>query len=180
MDVCIATILILAAAALRLAPHAPNFAPVGALALFAGTVLPKRWSVVLPVGAMLLSDAIIGFYQPYVLLAVYGSFLAIVLLGWWAREQKMRAASVIGASLFGSVLFFLVTNAAVWAWGGLYSRTAAGLLLAYTMGVPFFRNTLASDLVYNGVLFGVFAAATWAARHAHWLRDRAFLRSPYH
>lgn len=178
MDILIATVFIFSAAALRLLPHAPNFAPIAAVALFAGAVLPRRWSLVIPFGAMLLSDAIIGFYQVPVMASVYAAFALTVLLGWWSRRQNDRVVSTLGASLTGSVLFFLVTNAAVWRWGGLYPQTAAGLLQSYALGVPFFRNTLASDLFYTTVLFGSYVAITWAVRHRHWLKDRQMLRSP--
>lgn len=178
MEPLIASILVAAAALSRLLPHPPNFAPVAAAALFAGAVLPRRWSLVVPFGAMLLSDALIGFYQLPVMLSVYSSFLLVVLLGSWAARQKKRAESVVLASLSGSVIFFLVTNFAVWAWGGLYPRTAAGLLASYTMAVPFFRNTLAGDLFYTAVIFGFYAALTWTIKNAGWLRDRQFLKNP--
>jgi hypothetical protein len=172
MEILIATALIFFAAALRLLPHAPNFAPIAAVALFAGAVLPRRWSLVIPFGAMLLSDAIIGFYQVPVMLSVYSVFALIVLFGWWSRGQKERVLGTLGASLLGSIVFFLVTNAAVWRWGGLYPQTLAGLLQSYALGVPFFRNTLAGDLFYTTVLFGSYAVVTWAVRHRRWLWDR--------
>ncbi len=178
MEILIATALIFFAVALRLLPHAPNFAPIAAVALFAGAVLPRRWSLVIPFGAMLLSDAIIGFYQVPVMISVYAAFALTVLFSWWSRQQKERAVSTLGASLFGSIAFFLLTNAAVWRWGGLYPLTMAGLLQSYALGVPFFRNTLASDLFYMTVLFGSYTAVTWVVRHRHWLRDRQMLRSP--
>ena len=34
---------ILVAAVLRLVPHPPNFTPIGAIALFAGAQLGRRW-----------------------------------------------------------------------------------------------------------------------------------------
>lgn len=157
MDFALASLLVIFASLLRLLPHPPNFAPVGALALFSGVVLPRRWSLVIPLGAMLLSDALIGFYQLPVMASVYGSFALIALLGWWAKRQSSRAGSVLLACLAGSVIFFLVTNFAVWLWGGLYPPTASGLLASYAMGAPFFKNTLAGDLFYAGALFGIYA-----------------------
>ncbi len=55
---------IAAAAALRLVPHPPNFTPVGAMALFSGAYLGRRGLIAFaaPLGALLLSDAILGFY----------------------------------------------------------------------------------------------------------------------
>lgn len=178
MQVLLALALIAAAAALRLAPHAPNFAPVAAIALFSGVVLPRRYALVVPIIAMLASDAAIGFYDPRIMAAVYASLAIMVMVGFWVRTQERHAAHVAAASLAGSVLFFAATNFAVWLWGGMYPATATGLLTAYAAGVPFFRNTLAGDLFYNASLFGMFAAAGWAVRNRAWLRDRQMLRSP--
>jgi hypothetical protein len=179
MQVVIAITLIVFAAALRLAPHAPNFAPVAAIALFSGAVLPRRLALVVPLMAMLAADAVIGFYQWPVMASVYGSFLAVVLAGFLVKRGGRRPSDVALASLSGSVFFFLVTNFAVWRWGGLYPATADGLVRCYDMAVPFFRNTLAGDLFYNTAIFGLYAVAWWAAKNRAWLRDRQMLRSPH-
>jgi hypothetical protein len=42
-------------------PHAANFAPIGAIALFGGVYLNKRLALVVPMVAMLISDYFIGF-----------------------------------------------------------------------------------------------------------------------
>ena len=39
----------------------------------------------------------------------------------------------------------------------MYAHTAAGLIDCYVAALPFFRNTLFSDLVYTALLFGGFA-----------------------
>ena len=58
---------IVAAAALRLVPHPPNFTPIGAMALFSGAYLGRRWlAFAAPLGAMLLSDLVLGFYRGHV------------------------------------------------------------------------------------------------------------------
>ena len=71
--------MIAAAAALRLLPHPSNFTPIGALALFAGAHFDdKRWAFVLPLAAMLLSDAVIGFHVQMPI--VYGTFALVVCM----------------------------------------------------------------------------------------------------
>jgi hypothetical protein len=179
MQVVLAAVLIALAAALRLVPHAPNFAPIAAIALFSGTVLPRRHALVVPLFAMLVSDAVIGFYEPRVMAAVYIALGFTVVLGFWVRTQTGRATHVLGASLAGSVLFFALTNFAVWLWSGMYARTTDGLLAAYVMGIPFFRNTLVGDLCYNGLIFGLYAVAGWTVTNRAWLRDRQMMRNPH-
>ena len=55
--------VVFAAALLRIVPHPPNFAPVAAMALFAGAhVDDKRIAFLLPLAAMFLSDIALGFH----------------------------------------------------------------------------------------------------------------------
>ncbi|HET7816651.1 MAG TPA: DUF6580 family putative transport protein [Sphingomicrobium sp.] len=146
-----------AAAALRLVPHPPNFAPVGALALFSGAYLgPRALAFAAPIGAMLVSDAIIGFHSamPF----VYAGVAATVLLGQLAlsRPSLLRVA---GAAIASSVLFFALTNFGVWLQSGMYPPTLAGLAACYVAAIPFFQNSLAGDLFFSALLFGGFALA---------------------
>ena len=140
----------------RLAPHAPNFAPVGALAFFAGVHVSKRWGWTLPILTMLISDYVIGFYNPVLMASVYGSFLVTVFIGSQTRKKRGAGMIVLG-SLAGSVTFFLITNFAVWALSDWYPNTIHGLMMSYTAGLPFFRNTLLGDLLYTGIFFGSYA-----------------------
>jgi hypothetical protein len=62
---------------------------------------------------------------------------------------------VAAATLVGSSVFFVVTNAACWAlW---YPRTLTGLAVCYVAAIPFFRNTLLGDGLFTAVLFGALA-----------------------
>jgi len=149
--------MIIAAAAMRLLPHPSNFEPIGAIALFAGAYFDdKRWAFVLPLAAMLLSDAVIGFHSQ--MAGVYGAFALVVWLGSFLRQRR-TAVKVAGAGLAASILFFVVTNFGVWALDSLYPRTLEGLVICYVAAIPFFANTLAGTLFYTAVLFGGFALA---------------------
>lgn len=139
----------------RLLPHPANFAPIAAIAIFGGLYLPKRWAIILPMLAMFVSDIFIGFYTWQIMVAVYGSFAIVGLIGLLVRKNK-KAATVIGGTILGSVLFFLITNFAVWAFGNMYTHSFAGLTQCYTMAIPFFKNTLLGDLFYTGALVGSF------------------------
>jgi len=134
-------------------PHAPNFAPVAAIAIAASLCLSKKWAVILPVAAMLLSDLLIGFYEWRLMAVVYLSFGLIGIFSWWLKKEG-KIINVIATSLAASVFFFLTTNVAVWALSNWYAKTWVGLLFCLEMGLPFFRNTLVSDLVYTAVLCG--------------------------
>ncbi|OGY26151.1 MAG: hypothetical protein A2134_00930 [Candidatus Woykebacteria bacterium RBG_16_39_9b] len=146
------TVIILFAVTLRLVPHPPNFAPIAAMALFGGAYLNRKYAIVIPLVVMFLSDIFIGFYSPVVMTSVYGSFVLVGLLGMWLKKRK-SPGNVIAAAIGSSLLFFLITNFAVWA-AGAYARDLSGLAQSYVMGLPFFRNTLLGDLFYTGVFFG--------------------------
>jgi hypothetical protein len=159
----LAVLMILAAAFSRLLPHPANVAPIAALALAGGVYLDKRFALIIPIAALLITDWFIGFYP--ILFFVYGSFIAIGLVGLWLKSHK-RLLPVIGATLFSSVLFFVVTNFGVWAIGPeMYPKTWAGLVECFVAAIPFFRNTVMGDLVYTGVLFGVFELITYLVKN---------------
>lgn len=146
--------IILFAALMRLIPHYPNFTPVAAIALFGGAHLGrKHLAFIVPLLALFISDLFLGFHQ--MMIPVYVGFALIVLLGTQLRNN-VRVPYVIGGSVAGSVLFFLITNFAVWAMTPYYPNTFAGLLMSYTMAIPFFHSALLGDLFYNAVFFGGF------------------------
>jgi hypothetical protein len=148
---------IVAAAALRLVPHPPNFTPIGAMALFSGAYLGRKWlALAAPLGAMLLSDAIIGFYSGF--WVTYLAVALIVLLGALALTRKTPLRIGV-AAVTSSLLFFLVSNFGVWAGSGMYPHTLNGLAACYVAAIPFFQNTLAGDLFYATFLFGGFRVA---------------------
>lgn len=145
-------------------PHIPNFAPIAALALFGGVYFSKKYALIIPIAAMLIADIFIGFYNPYIMASVYGSFILIGLIGLWLKNHK-TLPNVVGASLSGSIIFFLITNFAVWAVPkSFYPHTLQGLLNCYVMALPFFRNTIAGDLFYVGSFFGIMELSILAAR----------------
>jgi hypothetical protein len=154
--------LIVGAALLRIAPHPFNFAPIGAMALFAGAMIRTRWmALALPLVALLAGDIFIGFHK--LMFVVYTSFAVSVVIGrWLARSRSVMKLG--GAVFLGALQFFLVTNFALWALGGFYPQTGAGLAACYLAGIPYFCNTLAGDIVYSAVLFGGYALAErWLA-----------------
>ena len=149
--------IIAVAALVRFLPHPPNFVPLTAIALFAGAyITDKRLAFIVPIGAMFISDAIIGFHNTMIF--VYASLIAMVGIGMLLQNRK-RVAPIAIATVSGSALFFLVTNFGVWLMTGMYTKTFEGLIACYVAAIPFFRYALAGDLVYVTFLFGSFALA---------------------
>ncbi|MBB4061551.1 hypothetical protein GGP80_002710 [Salinibacter ruber] len=144
--------IVLLAAAARIAPHPHNVTPIAALALFGGAHFANRWlGLGVSLVALLLGDLVIGFHAlvPF----VYGGFAAIGVLGFGLRSER-SVGRVAGATVAGSLLFFLVTNFGMWWLFDTYPPTAAGLWACYVAGLPYLANSLAGNAAYVGLLFG--------------------------
>ncbi len=153
-----AIILILLGVSTRFLPHPANFTALGAVAIFSGIYLPRRWALILPLMAMFLSDIFIGFYAWPIMLSVYSGFIIMALMGM-AVKTKKNAATILGGTLLGSILFFLLTNFSVWTFGSWYEHSLAGLYQCYVLALPFFKNSLAGDLFYTAALAGSYELA---------------------
>jgi len=153
----------------RLLPHAPNFTPVAASALFAGMVFGRGLALIVPLAAMLLSDWVLGFYDWHVMSVVYAALALPALLGMLARNARWPVAFPLAAA--SSVIFFAATNFAVWLFSGMYTLDIAGLAKCYVAALPFFQNTLMGDLLWTAALFG----SLWIVRFALgvWQTERA-------
>lgn len=153
----VVTLMVFAAAFVRLLPHPPNFAPIAAMALFSGAYFNKKsFAFAVPLAAMFLTDAIIGFHSS--MWIVYLSFALIVVIGMFMLK-KISIKNVIVASVTASISFFLITNFGVWAFGTMYPKNIAGLIECYIAAIPFIQNTLLGDLFYSGIMFGIFEFA---------------------
>ena len=166
----LAYLYMILALAFRLAPHPAswNFTPVAASLLFFGARGSRRQMWV-PVAALIASDLLLNrFVYHYStdlsFLFTWAWYGAMVLLGGTLRS-KTTAARVVGASLAASVSFFVISNFAVWALGTMYPRTLAGLETCFVAAIPFFRHTLAGDLAFSALMFGLPAAVeAWRRR----------------
>lgn len=175
--------LVAAGVGVRLALRdVPNFAPVAAIGLFAGywfastgfargRFASRAFALLVPLAIMAISDLVIGGYDARLMAVVYASLAFPALIGQWLQPRlEMRGlggvlrstSGLIGASLGSSVLFFVVTNFAVWAFGTMYENSFAGLTHCYVRALPFFRYTLAGDLFFSATLFaGLGLARAW-------------------
>jgi hypothetical protein len=159
--------VILVAALLRLLPHWPNFTPIAAMALFAGTYMDKKqYAFGIPIAAMFVSDLIIGFHSN--IPAVYMSFAITVLIGMGIRRY-VSVGSVFLAAIVSSTIFFLITNFSAWLASPFYPQNFKGLMVCYVAGLAFFRdssqglsffmNDILSTLFFSAVFYGAFYLA---------------------
>ncbi len=161
--------LVIAGVLSRIIPHLPNFTAVGATALFAGSMMKPKWvAYLLPLFILWLSDLFLNngiyknmypeYYQGWVWTGniwVYTGFVLITLAGnYFIKEIKVK--SILKASLTASMLFFLLTNFGVWLNNPMWPQSFGGLMNCYTFALPFFWNTLAADLLFSGLIFGIY------------------------
>ena len=147
----------------RIIPHPPNFTPVIAMAVFMPYLTRNLSSaMVVPLLAMFVSDLYIGFHAS--MFWVYISILLATTLSHYTMSIKKTYVHLGSNALLSSTLFFVVTNFAVWMSGTMYPLTLDGLLLCYTMALPFFGNTIASAIFYVSLLGVVSYSATNISR----------------
>lgn len=158
----IAALLVAVGIGLRLVPHIPNFAPVAAIALFAGALLGWRMAIWLSLIIMAVSDLFIGFYSGFYFTWI--GFLLIAVFGVSLRNSHFLTRVSAGA-VGGGMIFYLVSNFGVWLTSTMYPLTFAGLLQSYAMGIPFFRTSLLANLFYAAVLFGSYEVVRYMVVH---------------
>lgn len=169
LDLALVAFLIALDVAARLLPHAWGFTPVAASGLFAARMLRLPiLAVVVPVAAMALTGWALGADDWRISLVLYAAIAVPALLGI-ATRRFPGALPVVATMLAGSLVFFALSNFAVWAFSGMYPLTMAGLVQCYVAALPFLDKTVLGDLIWTGVLFG----GAWLVQHGPSLAKRA-------
>ena len=154
--------------AARLLPHAPDFTPIAATALFAASILRVRaLAVLVPIAGMMLGDAVLGSYDLRIMTVVYATLS--LPAGAAYLSSRLQPRLITPMLLSSSLLFFLITNLAVWAFSPMYAASAAGLIKCYIAALPFLRNMFAGDLFWGLVLFGSY----WLAQKLQTAKSEA-------
>ena len=150
--------LILIAIALfsRIIPHAPNFTPLVSIALVSALLFKEKKYIFISLLGLLFSDILLDYYHYSGYLFTPLFFLTYISLGLvflfsYKFSNSLSFKSIVFHSFSGALIFFLASNFSVWLLGG-YTYTFTGLISCYTMGIPFFKNTLSSTLLYSIVL----------------------------
>lgn len=155
-NVIVATILVLSAVILRIIFNKLqmwNFSPITAMALFAGYAYhDKRFSFIIPLSAMFISDLIIGLHDG--MLVVYVALSMATLIGIYVSGKQV--AQILAGSIISSVLFYLVTNLVIWYGPELYAQNWDGQIQSYMAALPFFQSSLVSDLIFTAIFISAF------------------------
>ena len=129
----------------RFIPHPPNFTGLVALSFYVPALFGLRYIPVI-VLTFLITDLFIGFHST--VLFTWGS---VILIGLTSKFLKNTLFSRISGSLFGAVIFFVVTNFGVWT-SGFYGHNLEGFIQCYILAIPFFTHTVVSTLIFSAVI----------------------------
>lgn len=156
-------VLIITGILSRLMDHPANFVPITAIALVSGYYWKSRWSWLMVLTAVFLSDIFLGFYNWQIMVTVYASYLIIWLSARWAMKSDEKFA-IVPTVLLSSLIFFFATNCSVWLFSGLYPHTIDGFYTCFVMALPFFKWSLASDILFTSSFFGIIELFEFAVK----------------
>ncbi len=157
-----AYLLLLVALLSRLLPHAGwfNFTAVGGALLYFGA--RRSWREMLaPLAVLIVADYYLTVYayhysfQWRAYLPTWAWYGMAMVLGQILLRARTSFVRVAAGTLLGPTSFFLVSNYAVWAGGGMYPHTPGGLGACFAAALPFYRNDLISTAIVAGLAFGV-------------------------
>lgn len=144
--------------------------PLAAVALAAGFLFANPLvAASVPLAALALSNLVLpGYGSLGVAAVVYAATAWPVLLGTCGvlGQDRPRWLAVVGGSLATSLVFFLSTNLAHWAFMADYPRTMAGLGGCFVAALPFYRWMPVGDAAWTLATFGLIVAARMAAEAA--------------
>jgi hypothetical protein len=165
-----------------------NFAPLAAIPLCGAVYFPPKLKFTIPLLALFLSDVVLNVHYgaPLFVPLIFCRYFALALVGWLGLVIANRPSwkTLLPASLAGSTLFYIVTNAFSWLSDPGYGKNFAGFIQALTVGLPqysatptwmFFRNSIVSDLLFTGLflLCMKFVRSSERARAASVIRHAA-------
>ena len=141
--------IFLALAASRFIPHPPNFTSLIALSFYIPALIGIRYLPALII-SFVITDFVIGFHSTT--LFTWGS---VIVIGLGSKFFISSIFTRISGALLGACLFFIITNFGVWTLG-YYGYTFDGLVLCYTLAIPFFSYSLISTFIFSGIIEGIY------------------------
>ena len=94
----------------------------------------------------IVTDFFIGFHSS--VLFTWGS---VIFIGFISQHLTKNITFRILGALLGACAFFIITNFGVWSFGS-YGYTLEGLILCYTLAIPFFTYSLIATLIFSTII----------------------------
>ena len=129
----------------RLLPHPPNFTSTIAVAFYLPALFGTKF-IIVALSAFIISDIILGLHS--LVFFTWGSLFLIAYIAKYFQKFYFR---IFGVSL-SCIIFFLVSNFGVWALSDLYIKNLEGLILCYTMAIPFLQSSLIGTIIFSTLI----------------------------
>ena len=133
----------------RFIPHPPNFTSLLALTLYVPTLLGKRFIPAL-ILSFIITDYFIGMHS-----LTFFTWGSIVLISYLSKFFSKSFLKRITGALIGAFIFFIITNLGVWL-NGSYGYSINGLIICYTLALPFFAYSLISTFIFSNIIEAIY------------------------
>tara|TARA_B100001142_G_scaffold36864_1_gene32358 strand:+ start:332 stop:829 length:498 start_codon:yes stop_codon:yes gene_type:complete len=134
----------------RIIPHPPNFTPILAGIIFLPFIKKDiKFSVFVPLGAMLISDFIIGMHS--LMLWTYGPIIVLSLLSYYFSNDK--ASRIASLAIASPAIFYLMSNFGVWINSSMYTKDFSGFIQCYINAIPFYANSATACVLFCSAFF---------------------------
>ena len=129
----------------RFIPHPPNFTSLLALSFYIPLVFGTRY-ILFVIISLFVTDIIIGFHS-----TMFFTLGSVFIIGIISKFFKKTIFSRLFGALSGAIIFFILSNFGVWS-QGYYGFTFSGLIMCYTLALPFFSYSLVSTFIFSAVI----------------------------
>ena len=146
--------IFVALAASRFVPHPPNFTSLLALSFYVPALLGLRYLPALLI-SFIITDIFIGMHS-----SAFFTWGSVIFIGLLSQHFVKTLTLRISGALIGACLFYLITNFGVWSLGS-YGYSMSGLILSYTLALPFFGYSLVSTFIFSGIIETLYKLKFW-------------------
>ena len=146
--------IFVALAASRFVPHPPNFTSLLALSYYVPALLGLRYLPALLI-SFIITDIFIGMHS-----SAFFTWGSVIFIGLLSQHFVKTFTSRISGALIGACLFYIITNFGVWSLGS-YEYSINGLILSYTLALPFFGYSLVSTFIFSAIIETLYKLKFW-------------------
>ncbi len=146
--------IFVALAASRFVPHPPNFTSLLALSFYVPALLGLRYLPALLI-SFIITDIFIGMHS-----SAFFTWGSVIFIGLLSQHFVKTFTSRISGALIGACLFYIITNFGVWSLGS-YEYSINGLILSYTLALPFFGYSLVSTFIFSAIIETLYKLKFW-------------------
>lgn len=134
-----------------------NFVPLIAIIVFLSKINYSKFIVISAlIIPLLINDLLNNFHITNLVTYIFIIFNLLVL----PSIQNFNLGKNFLLTLYSCIAFYLISNLSVWIFQNLYPKNFSGLLSCYIMALPFFKNTLLSNLIGIILILGIYKKIT--------------------